>query len=149
VAYYYRLNKIKYMKKSVLTIILFTFLFSSCDPMATATICNKSKHEIFVFIEFDKNYLLERTDLTERDMVRLDLPAIEVDTLNLRGKYKIMPDSCCVLDFNRGYEVWFHRFSKLTIISGIDTLKLKSKKEIKEAFKEEEDGYYLKIKSRH
>jgi hypothetical protein len=138
------------MKKSLFTIILFSFLFSSCDPIATATICNKSKNEIFVFIEFDKNYLLERTDLKERDIVRVDLPAIEVDTLNLKGNYKIMPDSCYMIDFNRGYEVWFHQFSKLTIISGEDTLKLKSKKEIKDAFKEEEDGYYyLKINASH
>jgi hypothetical protein len=138
------------MKKSLVKIVLFSFLFSSCDPMATATICNKSKNDIFVFIEFDKNYLLERTDLTKSDIVKVDLPAIEVDTRNLKGKYKIMPDSCYMLDYNRGYEVWFHQFSKLTIISGEDTLKLKSKMEIKEAFKEEEDGYYyLKINASH
>ena len=117
--------------------------------MATATICNKSKNEIFVFIEFDKNYLLERTDLTKKDIVRLDLPAIEVDTLNLKGKYKIMPDSCYMIDFGRGYRPWFHQFSKITIISADDTLKLKSNEEIKEAFKKEEDGYYLKINDSH
>ena len=137
------------MKISLVIIVLFSLLLSGCDPMATATICNKSKNEIFVFIDFDKNYLLERTDLTERDIVRLDLPAIEVDTLNLKGKYKIMPDSCYMIDFNRGNKVWFHQFSKITIISGKDTLKLKSKEEIKEAFKEEEDGYYLKINASH
>ena len=137
------------MKISLVIIILFSLLLSGCDPMATATICNKSKNEIFVFIEFDKNYLLERTDLTKRDIVKLNLPAIDVDTLNLKGKYKIMPDSCYIIDFGRGYEPWFNQFSKLIIISGKDTLKLKSKGEIKEAFKKEEDGYYLKINASH
>ena len=99
-----------------------------------------------MFIEFDKNYLMERTDLTKKDIVKVDLPAIEVDTQNLKGKYKIMPDSCYMLDFNRGFKVWFNQFSKITIISAGDTLRLKSKEEMQEAFTKEEDGYYLKIK---
>lgn len=137
------------MKAQILTIALFSYLFIGCDPMATATICNESKNEIFLYIDFDKNYLRERTDLNKSDIVNTNLPAIYVDTLNLKGKYIIMPDSCYIIEFTRGFRPWFNSYSSITVISGKDTLELNSKEEMKDAFKKEEDGYYLKITNKN
>ena len=76
-----------------------------------------------------------------------NLIPLDFDTINYISTYSIKPDSCGQVEGGNNRRPNFHFFKELEIITGGDTLKLRTKEEMRKAFDadREDPKYYFDL----
>lgn len=143
----------RHMKNLIITLILITTL-SSCDYFNNTRVCNQTRKEIKLKITFDSEViktwsggmLQENLTKTFHDWGENLIP-IDIDTIKYISTYIIKPDSCAQIEGGNNRRPNFHFYKELEIISGFDTIKLRTKDQMRKAFDADRDNsnYYFDL----
>jgi hypothetical protein len=142
-----------------LTLILFFFL-TGCDPVFIAQIKNETTQPVTLKIKFDTVGLYKLCNNSAHtkpiDQIALvsfiksypyfdDIRVAETDSTNFINTYIIQPDGIFHFEYDLAFTK-FDIFENMTLINK-DTINLKTKADIKNAFKETDKGLWqLEIK---
>ncbi len=128
------------MKKIIFALLLTTTLIS-CDYFNSTRVCNQTRKEIILKITFDTEIvrtwsggmLVENVTKTFHNWDENLIP-LSIDTINYISTYLIKPDSCGKIEGGNNRRPNFHFFKEIKIISHTDTLRLRTKEEMRNAF---------------
>jgi hypothetical protein len=125
-----------------------------CDHFNNTRICNQTSKDIILKITFDKDViktwnggmLVENVTRTFHNWQENLIP-INIDTINYISTYLIKPDSCGQIEGINNSRPYFHFYKELEIVSGIDTLRLQTKEQMRKAFDADRDdpNYYFDL----
>ena len=141
------------MKKIIISLFLTTTLLS-CDYYNNTRVCNQTRKEIILKITFDTEVVktwsggMLTKNITETFHNWDDnLIPIDVDTINYTSTYLIKPDSCGQIEGGNNRRPDFHFFKEMEIISESDTLRLRTKEQMRKAFDvdREDTKYYFDL----
>jgi hypothetical protein len=129
-----------------------TTILVSCDYFNNTSVCNQTKKEILLKITFNsdeiKNWsggmLIENVTETFRNWGD-NLTPMVIDTVNYISTYSIKPGACGQIEGGNNRRPNFHFYSEIEIISADDTLRLRTKEEMRKAFdadREDPKGYF-------
>ena len=119
-------------------------LLVSCDYHTLTRIVNKSDNEIFVEFFFDSTTIKSTFRLDINDFYNKEekgLISVKVDTQNYIGIYKISPNSIASIELSTGKYPSFYYINGLSIYSVKDTIQLKNKDGLREAFDVDKSEY--------
>jgi hypothetical protein len=113
----------------------------SCDYFNNTRVCNQTRKEIILKITFDSDEIktwsggmlvknIRNTFSTWDD----NLIPVDIDTINYISTYSIKPDVCGQIEGGNNRRPNFHFFKQIEIISGLDTLRLLTKEQMRKAF---------------
>jgi hypothetical protein len=141
------------MKKLMMSLFV-TMTLVSCDYFNNTRVCNQTGREIILKITFDPDevkswsggMLVRNVTKTFRDFGHNLIP-LDIDTINYISTYLIKPDSCGSIEGGNNRRPNFHFFKELEIISRDDTLRLRTKEEMRIAFDadREDPKYYFDL----
>ncbi|GAA0196305.1 hypothetical protein GCM10009122_60860 [Fulvivirga kasyanovii] len=141
------------MKKLILGLLLSAILIS-CDYFNDTRICNQTGKEIVFKITFDsevvKNWsggmLVENVTQTFNNWDENLIP-IEVDTVGYISTYLIKPNNCASIEGGNNRRPNFHFYKELEIVADTDTIRLRTKEEMKRAFDADRENpeYYFDL----
>jgi hypothetical protein len=127
--------------KKIISSFLLTTILVSCDYFNDTRICNQTRKDIILKITFDADIvktwsggmLVENVTKTFRNWDDNLIP-ITIDTINYISTYLIKPDSCGHIEGGNNRRPNFHFYKEMEIISGSDTLRLRTKEQMRKAF---------------
>jgi|GEM_PF-3552371 len=141
------------MKNLIITLIL-TITLSSCDYFNNTRVCNQTMKEIKLKITFDSEViktwsggmLQENLTKTFQDWGENLIP-IDIDTINYISTYLIKPDSCGQIEGGNNLRPNFRFYKEIEIISEFDTVRLRTKDQMRKAFDADRDNpeYYFDL----
>ena len=141
------------MKQIVIAVLLTTILVS-CDYFNNTRICNQTGEDIKLKITFDSDVIKTWSGgMLVKNVTKTfenwddNLIPINIDTINYISTYLIKPDSCGQIEGGNNRRPNFHFYKKLEIITKTDTLKLRTKAEMRKAFDadREEPKYFFDL----
>lgn len=131
-------------------LILLSSVFIGCDPYSKGLICNKNIDDIRIIIQLDREEIRKLwygqqevrflKEFTEPQNTQ-GLVEIEIDTVNLIGKYKIEKGICADVGGTNSSVPNFI-FNYLEIQTAKDTILYKNDEAIEAAFKHIEGGRF-------
>ena len=140
--------------KNLILISVLTLILLGCDYFNNTRICNQTGEEILLKITFDPDEIKTWSGgaLTE-DLTRTfknwddNLIPVEIDTVNYISTYLIKPDSCGQIEEGNNRRPNFHFYKELEIVSRYDTLRLRTKEQMRKAFDADRDNpeYYFDL----
>jgi hypothetical protein len=136
--------------KIVIILVICVFI-SSCDRVFMALITNHSNHNATLEIIYDKDSLEKYwkgksyIPFLESQVMKSGGTFISLDTINLIGKVKLLPNDEFVLESGIGKGPDFDLIEKISIISNT-TIVLDSKEKMKNAFIEKPGKVEFEIK---
>lgn len=126
----------------------------SCDYFNDTRVCNQTGKEIGLKITFDSEEvktwsggMLVKNVRETFDNWGDNLTPINIDTVNYISTYLIKPDSCGQIEGGNNRRPNFHFYKELEIVSGSDTLRLRTKEQMRKAFDADRDDtkYYFDL----
>ena len=126
----------------------------SCDYFNDTRVCNQRGKEIGLKITFDSEEvktwsggMLVKNVRETFDNWGDNLTPINIDTVNYISTYLIKPDSCGQIEGGNNRRPNFHFYKELEIVSGSDTLRLRTKEQMRKAFDADRDDtkYYFDL----
>jgi hypothetical protein len=141
------------MKKLIVSLLLTTTLVN-CDFFNDTRVCNQTEKEIVLKITFDSDevkswsggMLVKNVTKTFSNWHENLIP-VDIDTTDYIVTYLIKPDSCGQIEGGNNLRPNFHFYKELEIISGSDTLKLRTKEQMRKAFDadREDTNFYFDL----
>ena len=141
------------MKQIIISLLLTTILVG-CDYFNDTRVCNQTEKEIILKITFDSDVVKNWSGgMLARNVTKTfhnwddNLIPIHVDTINYISTYLIKPDSCGQIEGGNNRRPNFHFYKELEIVSGSDTLRLRTKEQMRKAFDADRDDtkYYFDL----
>ena len=141
------------MNKIIISVLL-TISLVSCDYFNDTRVCNQTGKEIGLKITFDSEEvktwsggMLVKNVRETFDNWGDNLTPINIDTVNYISTYLIKPDSCGQIEGGNNRRPNFHFYKELEIVSGSDTLRLRTKEQMRKAFDADRDDtkYYFDL----
>ena len=133
---------------------MLTISLVSCDYFNDTRVCNQTGKEIGLKITFDSEEvktwsggMLVKNVRETFDNWGDNLTPINIDTVNYISTYLIKPDSCGQIEGGNNRRPNFHFYKELEIVSGSDTLRLRTKEQMRKAFDADRDDtkYYFDL----
>jgi outer membrane receptor for monomeric catechols len=113
----------------------------SCDYFNDTRICNQTRKDIILKVTFDANVVKTWSGgMLVKNLTKTfnswgdNLIPINIDTINYISTYLIKPDSCGHIEGGNNRRPNFHFYKEMEIISEFDTLKLRTKEQMRKAF---------------
>ncbi len=120
---------------SVLTVL------TSCDPYSSAKICNDTETSVEVILHFNKANLINRNGegfpmkcLRMKHVWYPNWKLIELDSVNLVGRYSILPNSCAIVYEMNSRKPDFTEYESITVLTNNDTLVMDSNDKMEHFF---------------
>jgi hypothetical protein len=138
--------------KKIVTVLLLTIILVSCDYFNDTRVCNQTGQEITLKLTFDSDFIKNR-GLEPKKFTRTfhngndNLILLDFDTINFISTYLIKPDSCGQIEGGNNRRPHFGFFIKMEIITKSDTIRLKTRDEMRKAFDadREDPKYYFDL----
>jgi hypothetical protein len=113
----------------------------SCDYFSETRVWNQTGKEIKLKITFDQDEVKSWSGgMLVKDVTKTfsnwgdNLIPLDIDTINYISTYLIKPNTYAQIEGGPNRRPNFHFYKELVIINGSDTLRLRTKKEMKKAF---------------
>jgi hypothetical protein len=140
--------------KNIIIILFLTTTLLSCDYFNNTRVCNQTRKEIKLKISFDSEVIktwsggmfVENLTKTFQGWGENLIP-IDIDTINYISTYLIKPDSCGQIEGGNNRRPNFHFYKEMEIVSGFDTIRLRTKDQMRKAFDADRDkpNYYFDL----
>lgn len=141
------------MKKLIACFFL-TAILQGCDYFNDTRVCNQTGREIIMRITFDSDVvkswsggmLVKNVTKTFTNWDENLIP-MDIDTINYISTYFIKSDSCGHIEGGNNRRPTFSFYKELVIISGVDTLRLQTKEQMRKAFDADrsDTNYYFDL----
>ena len=141
------------MIKLIISLLLTTTLLS-CDYFNDTRVCNQTGKQIILKITFDSDEVNSWSGgMLAKNLTKTfgnfgeNLAPLNIDTVNYSSTYLIKSDTCGSIEGGNNRRPNFHFFKELEVISGDDTLRLRTKEEMRKAFDadREDPKYYFDL----